>query len=554
VARPVGGTLTRLRLDGRHGRALALGAIICVTPLPARAADVQADPSNYRALLPTLQPGDTLHLAPGTYTDTLPIDDLNGNEGAWITITGPEEGDPAIVVADPGPCCNTVEITNSSYLVLRKLTIDGNHVDGAFGISAKSGVVHHVVIEDNDLVNHGTSQQNVGISTKVPTWGWVIRRNRITGVGTGLYLGNSDGSQPFINGLIEYNVVKDPIGYCMEIKWQGSRPSVPGMPTDPQSTVIRHNVFIKNDGPSPDGDRPNVLVGGFPSSGAGSEDRYQIYGNFFFHNPRESLLQASGRVTIHDNVFVDTAWDAIRLVDHDLPLRQAFVYNNTVYQADGGISFGSAAPDGDAVFGNLIFAATPTSGAIADERDNVAAGVAEAAQYVSAPSTVLGEMDFYPLANGMCQGAALDVAKVVADVDHDRDFNGTAKGGLEYRGAYAGEGDNPGWPLGDGIKTGGAMGSGGDGGSAGSGPGSGGSTGPGAGGSGAAAGAGADAGGAADGCSCATPGRPPPRGGLALVALALARALRRRRAGAPAHQLQPQPPAVTAPPPREPSR
>jgi hypothetical protein len=175
----------------------------------ARAADVQGDPSNYLGVLGTLQPGDTLHLAPGTYTGTLPISGLNGTDTAWITITGPDSGEPAVILADPGPCCNTVEISDSSYIAVRRLTIDGNMVDGAFGISAKDGVVHHIRIEDNELLRHDTGQQNVGISTKVPTWGWEIRRNRIIGVGTGLYLGNSDGNDAFIGGLIEHNLVKD---------------------------------------------------------------------------------------------------------------------------------------------------------------------------------------------------------------------------------------------------------------------------------------------------------------------------------------------------------
>jgi MYXO-CTERM domain-containing protein len=502
---------------------LSAAALAAVTTQPAFAADIRADPSNYRDLLPTLMPGDTLHLAAGTYSDTLPISNLNGSAQAFITITGPESGEPAIIVADPEPCCNTVEIANSSYIVVRKLTIDGNNVDGAFGISAKDGVVHDIRIEDNLLINHATGQQNVGISTKVPTWGWVIRRNRIEAVGTGLYLGNSDGSQPFVAGLIEYNVVKDPIGYCMEIKWQSARPDVEGMPTDPQSTIIRHNVFIKNDGPSPDGNRPNVLVGGFPDDGIGSEDRYEIYGNFFFHNPREALLQASGRVSIHDNVFVDSAYPAIQLVDHDLPLRQAFVYNNTIYATDVGVSFGSAAPDGDAVFGNLIFAASAVSGTVADERDNLSAPVAEAGSYVTAPSTTLGSMDFYPLVGGACQGSALDTSKVTADVDYALDFNGTDKAAFAFRGAYAGEGDNPGWQLGDGIKTGGGMGAG-SGGSSGAGNGAGGATNP-AGGSGAANGG--DDPSAGDGCSCRAAGTP--RGAHAWLVALVAVALVRRR-------------------------
>jgi hypothetical protein len=151
-----------------------------------------------------------------------------------------------------------------------------------------------------------------------------------------------------------------------------------GLPTTPSTTVIRHNVFLKNDRPSGDGDRPNVLVGGFPASGAGAEDRYEIYGNLFADNPRESLLQASGRVTIHDNIFVKGGVNAIVLRNHDLPFVMGLVYNNTIYDTATGIRFGNAATQGDAVLGNLVFSPQPITGSIADNRENIVDTVANA--------------------------------------------------------------------------------------------------------------------------------------------------------------------------------
>jgi hypothetical protein len=396
-------------------RSLVLAVVACSSE--GLAADIQATPADYTAKLGSLEPGDTLHLDAGTYGDLLAISGLNGTESAPITITGPESGGTAVFVADPGPCCNTVEISDSSYVVVKNLTIDGNHVDGAFGVSAKDGAVHHITIDGCIFLNHDAGQQTVAISTKLPTWGWVIKNNRILNAGTGLYLGNSDGTDPFIGGVIENNLVKDPIGYCMEIKWQQPRPSLPGMPTGASITVIRNNVFIKNDAPSPSGDRPNLLVGGFPDSGAGSQDLYEIYGNFFFHNPRESLFQGSGRVSLHDNVFVDSASAAIRLQDHDLPLRLAHVYNNTIYATDTGIGV-SGAPDGDLVTGNLVFSQNPIAGTIANQSENIVDTLANAASYVVSPSLTLGSMDFYPLA-GQCEGPALDLSLVSSELDYE---------------------------------------------------------------------------------------------------------------------------------------
>jgi hypothetical protein len=543
----------------RHLVAAAATWGILVWAGHALAADIQASPSDYRSKVSALQPGDTLRLAAGVYGDLLSVSGRHGRADAWITITGPEAGAPAVFEADPGPCCNTIEISDSSYIVLSNLTIDGKKVGGAFGINASRGPVHHITVEGCTFTNHDAGQQTVAISTKVTTWSWIIRKNRIVGAGTGLYLGNSNGSQPFIGGLIENNLVSDTIGYNMEIKWQSGRTAQAGMPEQPTTTVIRNNVFIKNDRPSEDGDRPNVLVGGFPDTGLGSQDRYQIYGNFFFHNPRESLLQASGRVTIHDNVFVDGASAAIRLADHDLPLRLAHVYNNTIYGTQTGIGFSSSARQGDAVIGNLVFASTPISGSIQNQRDNLIDSVQNAAGYVKNPSLALGAMDFYPLA-GRCEGPALDLSPFASDTDHDRDFNGATKGGFTFRGAYAGSGTNPGWKLGGDFKGGGASavpdagaGTGGSSGSAGTSGGSGGTSGgsAGRGGSSGGGGAGATAGssrgsagagiagmGAVSGASAAAPSETADEGcgcrvrrggGSAWLAVLVALALARRR-------------------------
>jgi PKD repeat protein len=426
------------------------GFVLCAT---AHAAIYTANPSNYTSVAAGLQPGDTLNLVAGTYTGDLSVTGLNGSASAWITIQGPATGSPAFFVANSS--ANTVELYNCSFLAIKNLTLDGQNLAGPFGVSAKGGtanLTHDILIEGCTIQNYNGSQQTDGISTKTPTWNWTIRRNTIINAGTGLYLGNSDGSDPFVAGVIEDNLVEFPIGYCMEIKFQLAWPSVPGMPTGPTTTIIRNNVFIKNDAPSPDGDRPNLLVGGFPASGPGSANRYEVYGNLFDHNPRESLFQFSGRVTVHDNVFVDVVGKAIAAQNQDEPLELAYIYNNTIYAVGTGISFANAASQGDGVTGNLIFATTPIAGPIANLGNNLTDTVANASAYVTAPSTTLGSMNFYPL-SGQCTGSALNMSAFTSDTDYSIDFNGVGKGSFTYRGAYAGSGSNPGWQLQAGIKT-----------------------------------------------------------------------------------------------------
>ena len=410
-----------------------------------------ATPANYRRVLATLQPGDTLRLEAGVYERGLPVTDCNGTPDAWITIEGPANGTAEIRQTQVANC---VELTNSSHVALKRLAILGEGPKGKpgiFGISAKGGPgnrVHHILIEDCLISDWNTSQQAVGISTKTPTWDWTIRRNVIRRCGTGLYLGNSNGADPFIRGVIEHNLVENPIGYCMEIKFQNPRIATDGMPDSACRTILRHNVFFKDGTPSPDGDRPNVLVGGFPANGPGAEDRYEIYGNVFWNNPREALLQASGRVSIHDNLFLGsdgTRMAAIALRDHDLPLRSAQVYHNTVVSSGEGIRVATDRVEELVIARNAIFtdaAGIVTNGAKGHVEGNLTKRVADATQHLANP----GAMAFYPLAK-QDELPPFDLAPFRSDVAPSLDFDGVEKGEARHQGAFANSSPQGRWRL-----------------------------------------------------------------------------------------------------------
>jgi len=429
-------------------------------PWTAESANIKiANPSNYRKAVQSLNAGDTLRLEAGIYPTGLPVTDCNGAEDAWITIEGPVAGEAEIRQSAEANC---VEFRQSSYVALKRLRIQGggsSGIPGLFGISAKGGPtnkVHHILIEDCVISDWNTSQGAVGISTKTPTWGWTIRRNQIINCGTGLYLGNSNGNDPFIHGVIENNLVQNPIGYCMQIKFQNPRPVLDSIPNHPGSTIIRHNVFIKNNAVSPDGDRPNVLVGGFPDTGPGSRDLYEICGNFFLHNPRESLLHASGRVTIHDNVFADCPsadYAAITLRDHDLPLKLAHIYHNTITAAARGIHAAKAPAEAYAIIGNIVFADAPMSldSSMNQVATNFIGPMAAAAEYLIHPNTTGIGVNFQPKP-GRCEGEPLDLTSFATETAYDQDFNGTPKGDLRHRGAYAGSSTQTIWQPQPGIK------------------------------------------------------------------------------------------------------
>jgi hypothetical protein len=427
--------------------AAAAAAVLFAYGSICQSATYDATPSNYNLVLPKLKAGDVLNLGSGTYS-RLNINSLTGTASARITIQGPGTGAQAVIIGQPG--FNTVEIKNSSHVTVKNLRIDSGGLPSLFGLSAGGGSsnqVHNIWVENCTFVGQNGSQQTVGISTKAPTWGWTIRNNTIIGAGTGVYLGSPDGTNPFIAGVIEGNLFRDTIGYNMEIKWQRPRPSITGMPTGTSNTLIRHNVFIKNNNPcGSSGCRPNLLVGGFPVSGAGMNDTYQVYGNFFFNNPYESLFQASGRVYVHDNLFVNShGTTAIYLMDHNLPLKLGHVYNNTIYSGGRGV-YGAQAPDqGHSVVGNLIFSGTPIAGALLNKSNNVTATTGNASSYVNSPNSVLGTMNFYPVLGSAAWGGALSLSAYSSNADYREDFNGQAKGSNYYRGAYQGEGTSPGW-------------------------------------------------------------------------------------------------------------
>ena len=429
-----------------------------VTTSTASTNVIAANPSNYLSLLADLKPGDTLELAPGNYgADSngndngsargLPVSNLNGTSTQPITIKGPDGGPRPVLWASQAASFNVVQFRNSSHVVVKGLEVNGRD-NGSFGVAA-SGTVHNITLEDLYIHHVGGDQQNVGISTTGAfTWNWVIRRNLIDGAGTGMYLGSSTGGSPFVAGLIEHNVIKNSIGYNVQVKHQSTWSSPPaGAPTGPTRTTIRHNVFSKlSSFVSADGARPNLLVGAPPPSGPGAENGYEIYGNFFWQNPTEALFQGEGNVALYGNLMVNSSGTAVRIQRHNGDVRTVRIFGNTIVASETGISVsGGQTGTTQRVQGNAVFAATPitVSGADATQSDNIVDTFANAASYLNNPTGALGALDLFPKA-GRLSGTAMSTGAIAGYQDYDRDFNGTSRT-WTIRGAYDGQGANPGW-------------------------------------------------------------------------------------------------------------
>jgi hypothetical protein len=403
--------------------------------------DIQANPTTYQSLIAGLIPGDRLVLAAGTYSQGLTLWNKHGSDGRCIVIEGPASGQPALFTGSNS--WNVISLQDSGYIALRNLSLDGLGLAGD-GIKAESTAVsvHHILIERLSLVNFNQSQQTVGISTKCPAWNWVVRNTTISSTGTGMYFGNSDGSEDFSNSIVEHNLVYGTIGYNAQFKHQLSRSTGIGAPSS-GTTIIRHNVFSKQTGSGSSEFRPNLLVGHWPLSGAGSSDIYQIYGNLFYQNPNEALFQGEGNVALHDNLFVNSTGTAVRFQYQNSAPRRIDAFNNTVVATGTGISItGADTGYQQKVIGNAVFAGTPLTGG--QQSNNVTGSYSAATTYLKNPTAALGSgLDLYPK-SGQLQGTAIDYSGITGLVERDLDFNKLPRIAI-YRGAYSGDGVNPGW-------------------------------------------------------------------------------------------------------------
>lgn len=413
---------------------------------PAAGKVYRGNPTTYLSILRQLAPGDTLILAPGYYdkqTDVpgLPVFNKHGSKDRLVTIMGDKSQSRPVFVGRSSH--NTIRFRDASYIVIKHVEIDGRNLGGD-GVNAE-GTSHHITLEDLYIHGVGGDQHVVGISTsRATTWNWVIRRCQIVGAGTGMYLGNSDGSSPFIAGVVENNLFRDTIGYNVQIKHQNPRPTITGMPAGKNSTVIRHNVFSKSANSSTGADaRPNLLVGHFPLTGEGVDDVYEIYGNFFYQNPTEALFQGEGNFAFHHNLLVNDHGDAVLVQPHrELP-KAVTIFQNTIVAKGIGIRV-SGGSDAflQIVESNAVFADTPIQATL--KSDNVTDVRAHASRYLNNPTAPLDNLDLYPR-KGALAGGVNDGLRRKDYRDWDRDFNGTLDHG-SIRGAYAAQGVNTGWP------------------------------------------------------------------------------------------------------------
>ena len=446
---------------------LFLSIALITIPQLVKARIILATPANFQAKVPHLLPGDSLQLAAGNYTTPLTINGLNGTAAKPIVIMGAGNS----TVFKGNGCCNTISLRKSAYIVIKNMKLDGFNINGQDGIRAEGNTAsnpnwtHHITVENLTIVNYANNQQQVGISTKCPSGNWVIKNNTIDGAGTGIYLGNSDGTQPFVNGVIENNFIQNTIGYNIEVKHQinGQRDhaeSEKAGTNQSGKTIIRNNVFSKGKNSSTgESARPNVLVGGFPTMGTGKNDYYEVYGNFFYNNPVEALFQGTGNIMLYNNIFVNHAnpseFRTVYIAPHNgVSPQNVKIFHNTLWSKTtaGGIRIYN--PDlnyQQYVIGNVAFLPDPSLAITASHNNTLLSGnitdsYANAGNYVISATNDLNSLNLYPKAGQLKGILPTGRTLVINNTAYDKDFN-NAVYDWTYRGAYSGSGFNKGWKL-----------------------------------------------------------------------------------------------------------
>jgi hypothetical protein len=241
-----------------------------------------------------------------------------------------------------------------------------------------------------------------------------------------------------VGGVIEYNLVQNPKGYCLQIKHQNARPDTEDMPTAPSATVIRYNIFAKNNAIGELGNRPNVMLDGFPDDGAGSQDRYHVYGNVFYSNPREALFQGTGRISFHDNVLVSSRLPAVSIQPHSgKNPRSIRIYHNTILTDGEPIRVSGAADKADVVVaGNLLASDLVRGGARLRLGSNTVLGMGQSSLVFACLSSTVDKLDLQPRERMAAPFPASARALLADEIDAGIDLARNRKGDWDYCGAF----------------------------------------------------------------------------------------------------------------------
>jgi hypothetical protein len=400
----------------------------------------------------TLQPGDTLVLRGGTYTQTCRrAITVVGSASAPIVIRAATGEKP--VLTRPGNANhdypqNNIEIVDSSYLVIRGLTFKGGDSGVRF-----VGANHHVTFEDNEIHETGNNALalNSGNSDAM-----TIRHNHIhhTGLyslggteGEGMYLGCNNNTCRVTNSLIEKNYIHHTRGTSA-----GGNDGIE-VKVGSGGNTIRDNVIHNTNIGSA---FPCIFVYG------GGTNPNVVEGNALW-NCGEAIQVVSDAV-VRNNLILNSSGTGITAAPHGqvAQMKNVSIVNNTIYGHPECLYVRWSGATNMVLANNAVYCPGQTA-----VNASGLAGATVRNNYVEGSGASIDNVGFFAggtSANAFANPATLDVwpktnsvlrANSYAAQVPAFDFNGNVRGALSDVGAYdsLGAANNPGWAVQPGFKV-----------------------------------------------------------------------------------------------------
>jgi len=422
-----------LKLDSVRG----ILTILCLLPVGAGAAVIDLfSGDSFESAVESLQPGDTLVVHAGTYSESGRIAiQVNGTASNPVVIEGaPGEAKPVITRPAVAILQNTINIQGATHLTIRGLEIIGNGGDGI----NMSGNPSYITLEDNDI--HDIA---VGINFRSDMHHIIARGNHIyrtSGTGEGMYVGCNQATCAVSDSVIEGNWIHDTMaasqGDGIEIK-RGSH-----------SNIVRDNVIH-------DTHYPCILL-----YGTEGNPRNLVEGNVMW-NCGDSGIQVAADAIIRNNIILESPSNGLNSQPHQgvSPGNLDFVHN-TIVGGSPCLRLGSWNGAPGMVFANNAVYCPGNNYAVGGISGVTIAGNV----FDNAPSNFPGSgysdgrsaaqdlidpvgRDVYPTSDSPLLSAG------AASFNVPVDFNGTPRSGTADAGAYAHTAaENPGWSVGPGFK------------------------------------------------------------------------------------------------------
>ncbi|HET9252919.1 MAG TPA: right-handed parallel beta-helix repeat-containing protein [Candidatus Eisenbacteria bacterium] len=441
---------------GRHGILFLSAALLALAAPPAVARVLVLQPSvattdeEFERVANTLQPGDTLVLRGGTYSQTARrAVTVNGTPAQPILIRAADGESPLLTrPIETMNTANNIELVSCSYLTIRGIRFEG----GSTGVRIMGG--HHITVEDCEVFGTGNNalSMNSGDCDSL-----VIRRNEIhhTGLSTagdtegeGMYVGCNNNTCRVTNSLFESNYI-----HHLRATSTGGNDGIE-VKVGSHGNIIRNNVIHD----TTIGMRyPGIFV-----YGGGSRPNI-VEGNVLW-NCGEAI-QVVSDAEIRNNLILNSDVGITAAPHSQVTLmRNVTIANNTIHGNDQGIYVRWSGTTNMALANNAIYSPSGTAvnasglGAslvLANYVEGGLSGVtldSERFLFGGSAASVFRDaasMDLWPTS------AAPFLGRASASFVPANDFNERARTAPFDVGAYERDGlaTNPGWRIQPGFKS-----------------------------------------------------------------------------------------------------